>query len=379
MKLSYGKQWISKADIKAVKKVLKSDALTQGANIDLFEQTLAAYAGAKYAVVVSSGTAALHLAYMAIGLKKGDELITSPITFAATSNAALYCGAKPVFADIVLETGLIDTNEIAKKITAKTKAIVPVHYAGSVVDMQKISELAKEHNLYVIEDACHALGSFREEYSTGALDFSDMAIFSFHPVKHITTGEGGAILTNDEEIYNKLKQLRSHGIVRDNFESEPTSPCYHEMQLLGYNYRMTDIQAALGLSQLESIEAFVLRRRDIANYYDAIFKRIDGITPLEVAENVYSSYHLYPVLFDDKATRDSIYHKLADMGITCQIHYMPVYMHPYYRRNGYSKTKCKNAEKFYERVLSLPMYPRMKDKEAKYVVKCLKAAMDNEI
>ncbi len=375
IKLSYGKQWISKDDIKAVKSVLKSDMLTQGDFVPLFEKTLAAYTGAKYAVAVSSGTAALHIAYLALGLTNGDEVVTSPITFAATANAALYCGAKPVFADISLDTGLIDVKQIEKKITDKTKILAPVHYAGSVADMPAIAELAKKHNLFVVEDACHALGSLYDEFSSGACDYSDMAILSFHPVKHITTGEGGAILTNNTELYKKLLLLRSHGITRDNFELEPSSPCYNEMQMLGFNYRITDFQAALGLSQLNSIEDFIFRRRDIANFYGAVFSKINSITPLVVPENVYSSYHLYPVLFESKEVRDNVYYKLREMDITCQIHYMPVYMHPYYRKNGYAKTKCKNAEDFYSRMLSLPMYPRMKDKELKYVVKCIKKAL----
>ena len=294
--IPYSRQFIDEEDIEEVVKVLKSDFITQGPKIQEFEKKLAKYCGPKYAVVFNSGTSALHGAYFALlGLRKGDEFITSPITFVATANAGLYLGAKPVFVDIEADTGNIDALKIEKKITKKTKLIVPVHYAGHPVDLEKISEIAKKNKLFVVEDACHALGAkYRRQKAVsskqnkdkksedwikiGSCKYSDMTVLSFHPVKHITTGEGGSVLTNNEEFYQRLLMFRTHGITKDSsrftiHDSRLIGDWYYEMQFLGYNYRMTDIQAALGTSQLKKLDSFVDRKRAIADCYNKAFRR----------------------------------------------------------------------------------------------------------
>ncbi len=301
--IPYGRQFIDKDDIKEVVKVLKSDWLTQGPMVRKFEEALAKYCGAKYAVAVSSGTAALHLACIAAGLKKGDEAITSPITFLATPNAVLYTGARPVFADIEHDTVNINPEEIRKNITKDTKVILPVHFAGLPCDMPKIAKIAGKHNLVVIEDACHALGA---EYKTnekwvkiGSCKHSDMTVFSFHPVKHITTGEGGAITTNDRRIYERLKALRTHGIYKDK-NTAKKGPWYYEMRELGFNYRLTDFQCALGLSQLKKLNRFIRRRREIVKMYEESFKANEFFSLPEEVENVKSSWHLYAIRLKDE-------------------------------------------------------------------------------
>ena len=337
-----------------------------------FENQIASYVGAKYAVAVSNGTAALHIAYMALGLKPKDKIITTPITFAATANAALYIGAKPIFVDVLPDTPLIDPKKIEGKITSAVKIIAPVHYGGMVADMVKIKEIAKKHNQFVVEDACHALGSRGDGWSVGSCKHSDMTVFSFHPVKHITTGEGGVITTNNKTLYEKLLILRNHGIIRENFVRTPDNPRYYEMVELGYNYRITDIQAALGISQLKKLDKFIEKRCQIASFYNENIKKMKKITVPVEPKNIFNAYHLYPTLFNSSEMRDKVYHKLAAQGIQCQIHYTPVYRHPYYQNNGYKKTKCPNGENFYKRMLSLPMYPKMTMDDAEYVIKNLK-------
>jgi len=374
--IPYGRQFIDKDDIREVVKVLKSDWLTQGPAVQKFEEALARYCGAKYAVVVSSGTAALHLACLASGLKKGDEAITSSITFLATPNAVLYTGAKPIFADIDYDTVNINSEDIEKNITKKTKVILPVHFAGLPCDMPEIARIARKHNLIVIEDACHALGA---EYKAddrwlkvGSCKHSDMTVFSFHPVKHITTGEGGVITTNDRRIYERLKTLRTHGVYKDK-KTTKKGAWYYEMRELGFNYRLTDIQCALGLSQLKRIDSFIARRREIAKMYHRKLLKIDEIELPAGEKNSKSAWHLYVIRVRENRNRQLSRNKLfsylrkSDIGV--QLHYIPVYLQPYYYNLGYKKGLCPKAEEYYKSAISLPIYPALTDKDVKYVTK----------
>lgn len=365
--IPYGKQNIIKEDIEAIEEVMKSDYLTTGPKVSEFEIKIAKYIGVKYAIAVSNGTAALHLACMAARLKNGEELITSPLTFAASANCALYCQATPVFVDIN-DQGLIDPNKIEEKINTNTKIIIPVHYSGMPCDMEQISKIAKKHNLIIIEDACHALGTKYKDTNIGDCSYSDMSVFSFHPVKHITTGEGGLITTNSKDLYNRLKILRTHGITKDPAEmSQNDGLWYYEMVSLGFNYRITDIQCALGISQLNRIDSFISRRREIAKIYDNAFKNIPEITTLVEEEDQKSAYHLYPILVENKERRLEIFKKLRANNIWVQVHYIPVYFHPYYKEVGIKAT-CKSAELFYEREISIPMYPSITDKELDFTI-----------
>ncbi|WP_457626281.1 UDP-4-amino-4,6-dideoxy-N-acetyl-beta-L-altrosamine transaminase [Persephonella sp.] len=373
--IPYGRQLIDESDINAVVETLKSDFITQGNKIAEFEKKLADYCNAGYAVVFNSGTSALHGAYFALGLKDGEEFITTPITFAATSNAGLYLGAKPVFVDIEKDTGNIDISEIEKNITEKTRLISVVHYAGHPVDMEKVYYIAGKYNLKVVEDACHALGAGYREEKIGNCRFSDATVFSFHPVKHITTGEGGAVLTNSKEVYEKLLMFRNHGITKDKrkFLHEPEGDWYYEMHFLGYNYRMTDIQAALGLSQLKKLDSFVSKRRKIANIYNKAFEDNPYFDIPVEKDYAYHSYHLYPIRLKDKylKIKREIFDNLRKEGIGVQVHYIPVYRHPYYKNSGYGEGICPEAEEFYRREISLPIYPAMTDEEIEYVIKKL--------
>lgn len=373
-KISYGRQFIDDEDIKLVIEALKSDSITQGQYVPLFEKLLSEYTGARYAVCVSSGTAALHIIYHALGLGKEDEIITTPNTFAATSNACLYLGGKPRFADISLDDFLIDLNYIEKLINKNTKIIVPVHYAGLTCNMQDIKNIADKYNLYVVEDACHSIGSFYKGSRTGSLKYSNAAVFSFHPVKHITTAEGGAILLQDESLYKKCIALRSHGIVRENFQKTPTSPTYHEMQMLGYNYRITDLQAALGISQLKKLDGFIKRRHEIVEVYNNAFKDMN-IKTQKIYDDRINSQHLFPVLFESKTIRDKVYYYLKENNIFTQVHYIPVTCHPYYEQLGYSYKDTPKAYEFYERELSLPIYPSLTDSQLEFVIDNIKKAL----
>ena len=374
MFIPYGKQWIGEEDIEEVVKVLKSDFITQGPKVKEFEEKLAEFTGAKYAVVFNSGTSALHAAYFAPGLSAGDEFITTPLTFAATSNAGLFLGAKPVFSDVEEDTGNLNVELVEKKITSRTKLIVPVHYAGHPCDMGRIKEIADKYGLFIVEDACHALGAKYRNSRVGSCEYSDMTVFSFHPVKHITTGEGGAVLTNREDLYEKLLMFRSHGITKDEkkFLKEKEGDWYYEMQFLGFNYRMTDIQAALGISQLKKLEKFIERRRKIVEIYNKAFEDNPYFdTPVE-KDYAYHSYHLYPIRLKDnyKDKRKEIFQLLRKKGLGVQVHYIPVYWHPYYRELGYRKGECPVAEEFYEKEISLPLYPAM-DNDIYYVIETL--------
>lgn len=371
--IPYGKQTIDEEDIKEVVATLRSDFLTCGPKVKEFEEKFANYVGAKYAVAVSNGTAALHLACLAANLKKDEELITSPMTFAASANCALYCGAKPVFVDINTQ-GLIDENQIDGKINSKTKIILPVHYSGLICNLEMIQQIAKKHNLIVIEDACHTLGGRYKESKIGDCQYSDMACFSFHPVKHITTGEGGMIATNSKNFYEKLVKLRNHGITKDpnSLVNLNDGPWYHEMQDLGFNYRITDIQCALGISQLRKIDSFISKRREIAGRYNSAFKEGKMIEFLRENSDQLNPYHLYIIKVKDKETRLNLFNHLQTNSIHCQVHYLPVYLHPYYQNLGYQKGLCPKAEEFYEKIISLPIYPRLTVTEQEFVIKTIK-------
>ncbi|MBU1199377.1 MAG: UDP-4-amino-4,6-dideoxy-N-acetyl-beta-L-altrosamine transaminase [Nanoarchaeota archaeon] len=374
---SYGRQSIDEEDIKAVSDVLRSDFLTTGPKVAEFEQKFANYVRSKYAVAVSSGTAALHVACLAAGLKENDELITTPMTFAASANCALYCGAKPVFVDIHPETGLIDETKIENKITKQTKIIIPVHYSGLSCEMEKIRKIAKKHRLIIIEDACHALGAKYKKSKIGDCRYSDMAVFSFHPVKHITTGEGGMITTNSKELYEKLKVFRNHGIVREpkKLISRNEGPWYYEMQELGFNYRITDFQCALGLSQLKKVDGFINKRREIAKRYNDAFGNQQDLEIIREKEEQFNSYHLYIIKTSSRKNRLLLFERLKEKGISCQVHYIPVYWHPHYQKLGYKKGACPNAENFYNQIISIPMYPTLNRKEQEFVIKTIKKSI----
>lgn len=364
MYIPYGRQSIDEKDIQTVVDVLKSDYLTTGPKVAEFEKKVADYVGAKYAVAVSNGTAALHIACLAAGVEVGDEVVTSPITFAASSNCVLYCGGTPVFADIDEETYNISPLEIEKKITDKTKAIIPVHYTGQPCDMDKIMQIAKEHNLVVIEDAAHALGSSYKNTKIGSI--ADMTCFSFHPVKPITTGEGGMVVTNDEKLYQKLLLFRSHGITRDELLlTENQGGWYYQQLELGYNYRITDISCALGCSQMDKLESFIMKRREIAKCYNEAFAEVDGITIPKQMLDCESGWHLYMIQVED---RKNVFDRLRSVGIGVNVHYIPVYKHPYYQKIGYADCCCPNAENFYAKAISLPIFPELTEEQQQYVI-----------
>jgi UDP-4-keto-6-deoxy-N-acetylglucosamine 4-aminotransferase len=375
--IPYAHQSINEADAGAVLKVLKCDHITQGAVIVNFEKALSLYCGARHAVVFSSGTAALHASYYASGLGQHDNFITSPNTFAATANAGLLLGSRPIFADIESKTGNIDVTKVEANINKNTKLLVPVHYAGHPVDLKEIFTLSKKYGLKVIEDACHALGSKYEGENIGNCRYSDMTVFSFHPAKAITTGEGGAVLTNDALLRNKLLLFRNHGIAKTEFINKPHGEWYYEMQLLGYNYRLTDIQASLGLSQLKRLKKFVLARRRIAGSYNLAFCDNSFFdTPVE-NDYAYSAYHLYVIRLKDRyiGKKCRIFSDLRKNGLGVQVHYIPVHMHPYYRKLGYKEAICPIAENFYKGAISIPMYASLKDDEVRFVIRTIKSVM----
>lgn len=368
--IPYGRQSIDEDDIQAVVDVLKSDYLTTGPKIAEFEREVADYVGAKYAVAISNGTAALHAACYAAGIGPGDEVITTPVTFAASANCVLYCGGTPVFADIDRRTYNISPEDIRRHITEKTKAIIPVHLAGQPCDMDEIHKIAQEYHLTVIEDGAHALGSEYHGEKIGGL--SDMTTFSFHPVKPITTGEGGMIVTNDQEFYQKLCLFRSHGITRDeNLMTHTEGGWFYQQIALGYNYRMTDIQAALGCSQMKKLDHFLERRRKLAQRYDNAFADCGNIvTPYQMPET-NSGWHLYMIQVLNRDRRE-VFAKLQEEGIGVNVHYIPVYMHPYYREHGYQNVRCVNAEEVYAHMMSLPLYPGLTEEQQDEVIEKIK-------
>lgn len=370
--LPYGHQWIEEDDIEAVVETLKSPFLTTGPKIKEFEETIASYVGAKYAVAFSNGTAALHGACYAAGIDEGDEVITTPITFASSANCARYMGATIVFADIDGDTYNIDPKEIEKNITEKTKAIIPVDFTGQPVDIDVIMDIAKKHNCIVIEDGAHSLGAEYKGEKVGTK--ADMTMFSFHPVKPVTTAEGGVIVTNNKEFYDKMILFRSHGITHTSYAKEQ-GDWYYEMVDLGYNYRMTDIQAALGISQMKKIDRFIARRREFAAKYTELLKDVPSIKAPKQLENTKSGWHLYSVQLDTKKigkSRKQIFEEMRESNIGVHVHYIPVYWHPYYQQLGYQKGLCPVAERWYENALTLPLYPKMRDEDIEEVISLLK-------
>jgi len=372
--LPYGHQQIDEDDIRAVVEVLRSDWITTGPKVTEFEEAFAAYVGARYAVSFSSGTAALHGAAFAAGLGPSDEAIVPPMTFCATVNCVLYQGAKPVFADVCPDTLNIDPDEIAQRITPRTKAILPVDYAGHPADLGPILKLAEQHGLVLIEDACHALGAEYKGQCVGSI--SHMTVFSFHPVKHITTGEGGMVTTNDAKLARRLRMFRNHGIDSDAHQRQAQGQWRYEMVALGYNYRLTDIGCALGLSQLRKLEKNLARRREIAARYAAAFQNLPGLILPAVRPDVQPVWHLYPVRLDLtklRVGRAEIFHALRAEGLGVNVHYIPVHLHPYYReRLGYKDGEFPIAEDAYERLISLPMFHGMTTQDVGDVVNAVR-------
>lgn len=369
--LSYGRQYIDEEDIQAVADTLRSDYLTCGPRITQLEEKLCEVTGAKYCVAVSNGTAALHIAAIAAGIKEGDEVITTPITFAASANCALYCGARPVFADINPDTYNIDPTSIRKCITDKTKAVVAVDFTGQAVELDEIRAICKEHNLVLIEDAAHSIGTRYNGQPIGSI--ADMTTFSFHPVKTVTAGEGGAVTTNDPVLYQKLLLAHAHGITRDRSQMvHPTDdPWYNEQVNLGYNYRMTEFQAALLMSQLKKLEAFSKRRKEIVNMYDEAFSKLPEVKVQKEIPESDTTRHLYILQLDDRmlnCTRREFFDALHAENIYSQVHYLPVYWHSHYENLGYPKGICPNAEHYYRQSMSLPLYYSLTDEDVKDVI-----------
>ena len=378
-KLYYGHQYLDEKDVQAVVEVLHSDYLTCGPRITELEQKLCELTGAKYAVVCSNDTAALHIACMAAGVSAGDEVITTPITFLASANCALYCGAKPVFADIDEETYNIDPKEIEKAMTPKTKAVVAVDYTGQVVDLDTIMETCHKQNVVVIEDAAHSIGTLYKGRPIGSI--ADMTTYSFHPVKTVTAGEGGAVLTDNEEYYKKLLLYRSHGMTRDQAQmtKESEGGWYYQMIDLGYNYRMTDMQAALLISQLEKLPMFSKRRKEIVARYNEAFSRIPELTVQQELEGSDSTRHLYILRIKPeklRIDRRGFFDALAAENIMCNVHYIPIYLQPYYQEMGYPKGLCPRAEKLYSEMMSLPLYYAMTDQDVEDVITAVQKIVD---
>jgi UDP-4-amino-4,6-dideoxy-N-acetyl-beta-L-altrosamine transaminase len=378
--IPYGKQEVNQADIDAVVSVLKSDFLTQGPYVIEFEEKFASYIGVAYAVAVANGTAALHLCALALGVNSGKKIITTPITFAASANCIRYCGGEVKFVDIDPETSLIDLNKLYSLLKASPKGtysgVIPVDFAGYPVDLERVKQIADEFDLWVIEDACHAPGGYFTDskgikQNCGNGNYADLAIFSFHPVKHIATGEGGMITTNNKELYEKLLLLRTHGITRDagkfmnNPENIEQGGWYMEMQELGYNYRLSDIQAALGSSQLSRAKENLQRRKEIATVYDKAFEGTK-VKTLKNKKNTSHAYHLYIIMVEN---RKALYNYLKENNIFSQVHYIPVHLMPYYKGQGWEMGDMPEAEKYYENCLSIPMFPSLSKEEQDFVIK----------
>ena len=377
--IPYGRQNITRDDIKAVVKVLKSEFLTQGNVLEDFEKGISIKVNSKYAIAVNSATSALHIACLALGLKKGDYLWTSPITFVASANCGIYCGAKIDFVDIDQNSSLISIKDLEKKLQkAKLenklpKIIIPVHLGGSSCDMKAIYKLSKEYGFSIIEDASHALGGKYENQPVGNCKYSDISIFSFHPVKIITTGEGGVAVTNNKKYAQKMQDLRSHYIIKDRnrFKENVPGEWRYEMQGLGFNYRMNEMQAALGLSQLKKLEKIVYRRNIIHKKYKEFLKNLP-LKLIEVPDNVYSSFHLAVIKLDDKQIHQKVFEGMRKNGIGVQLHYSPVHLQPFYKEFGFKKGDFPNAEEYASRSFSLPLYPELTNYNLRKIVQILK-------
>jgi len=372
--IPYGRQTVDEDDVRAVVEVLHSAWLTTGPMVDRFESDLAARVGAKHAVAVSSGTAALHAMMYAIGLTAGDEVIVPPMTFASTANSVVFQGATPVFTDVDPETLLLCPDRIEEKITDKTRAVLPVDYAGQPCDYDALRDITDRHNLVLLSDACHALGARDKDRPTGIL--GDLTAFSFHPVKHIATGEGGMITTDDDEFAQRMRIFRNHCITTDHRQRAEQGSWFYEMVDLGFNYRITDIQCALGVSQLKKLSGWLARRRAIARRYDEVLAEVDGINPLGVRADCEHAYHLYVVRLDLEKigkTRQDVFGRLRAAGVGVNVHYIPVHFHPFYRRRfGTSRGLCPVAESAYERILSLPMYAGLTEQDQQTVIQALR-------
>jgi len=366
----YGRQWIENDDIQAVAKSLQDDLITTGPKAKAFEDMFAAYVGSKEAVVVCNGTAALHSAVYAAGIGPGDEVIVPAMTFAASANCVVFQGGTPVFADVDPDTLLINPDDVLQKINERTRAIIPVDYSGQPCEYDRLEEIARQHDLLLIADACHSVGG--EYYGKQVGTLADMSIFSFHPVKHLTSGEGGMITTNNSEWAQKMRVFRTHGITTDHQLREENGTWFYEMVDLGYNYRITDFQCALGMSQLGKLPDRIARRRAIATRYDEALNELTGIHPLAVRDGVLHAYHLYVVRLDlDRLTADRamIYKAFWAEGIGVHVHYIPVHLHPYYQREfGTYAGMCPNAEAAYEEILTIPLYPLMTDQDVEDVI-----------
>jgi perosamine synthetase len=374
--IPYGRQSIDEADIQAVADVLRSDWLTTGPLVEQFEAEFAGYVGAAHAVAVSNGTAALHASMHALGIGPGDEVIVTPMTFAASANCVVYQGGTPVFADVEAETLLLDPRQVEAKITPRTKAIMAVDYAGQPCDYEALRAIAGRHGLALVDDASHSLGGADRGRAVGTL--ADLNTFSLHPVKPLTTGEGGVITTDDAGLARRMRVFRNHGITSDHRQREQRGSWFYEMVELGYNYRLTDIQCALGVSQLRKLPAWVRRRHEIAARYDRAFAAMDGVSPLAVREGVSHGYHLYVIRLDTgrlRATRDEVFAALRAAGIGVNVHYIPVHLHPFYReRFGTGPGLCPVAEAAFQQLISLPMFPGLTERDQEDVIAAVAAA-----
>lgn len=371
--IPYGRQSIDQEDIDAVIETLKSDWLTQGPKVKEFEIDFAAYVGSKYAVACSNGTAALHLSNLALGVEPGQKVLTTPITFAATANSVLYCGAEVDFVDIDPDTYLIDLDKVEEKLKNSPKGtysgIIPVDFTGLPVDTERLKSIADQYGLWIIEDACHAPGGYfidsdNSKVKCGSGIYSDLTCFSFHPVKHIASGEGGMITTNDEELYKKLLLFRTHGITKENM-IEDHGGWYHEMHELGFNYRLPDLNCALGIAQLRKADKGLERRIEIATKYTSAFENVSGIKVQHQPEGFFNAWHLYVI---EVADRNGLYDYLREHQIFAQIHYIPAHLHPFYKQKGWKLGDLPNAELYYESCISLPMFPSLTDEEQRYVI-----------
>lgn len=374
--LPYARQALDEDDIEAVARVLRSDYLTTGPAVESFEKAFASVVGSRFAVAVSSGTAALHAAIRATDVGKGDEVIVSPMTFAASANAILYEGGTPVFADVLPDTLLIDPNNVARKVTDATRAILAVDYAGQPCDYDALRSISESNELTIIADACHAIGGALNGQPVGSI--ADYSVFSFHPVKHIAAGEGGMVTTDDETAASRMKVFRNHGITTDHHARAGSGSWFYEMVELGYNYRLSDIHSALGESQLKKLGSSVNRRRAIAQQYNDSFFEMPGISPLVESLGARHAYHLYPVLIDreQEIGREEVFRRLRDANIGVNVHYIPVHLHPYYReRFGTHRGQCPVAEDAYDRMISLPMFPSMTDADVEYVIHSVARAL----